>query len=412
MLDIFHKRKSSKNLVVFIHGLNGSKETWWNSSYNSFPDLLLEDKTIKSKFDLAYFDYFSSLLPSSVKLKEGVSLVRKYLGLQAKRIEANLNIKTISNLLLTQLDTYGGKYNNIYLLCHSMGGLVAKHLLINHSDKEVVKKVKLVVSLAVPHNGATLAAIGKLVYPLLQIKNLSPLDADINGVNQGWIDNKDKNPRIVYFQGVYDKVVSETSSVGYDANAAEIKYSNDTHSSICKPESTDSVVCVAVRNLLLEAVKNQSVESQLIPNKKADLTELESEDFVIKLIIADVTTGIIENSKRRFYEAELARKIFYQLGLKDEIAILYNSIEQIYFNAFADVAAGKIADGDALVSYVHNRITDEHDKLLKSISKINFTHKIGMMHQIANLDEEIWWARNNSVEDVEDYKRLRGGGSK
>lgn len=407
MLDIFHKRKASKNLVIFIHGLNGGQDTWWNSSYRAFPELLLEDRTIKGKFDFAYFEYFSSLLPSSIGLKQAKSIVGKLLGLQAKKIEANLSIKTISNLMLTELETYAREYKSIFIVAHSMGGLIAKHLVIAHKDKEVVKKIKLIVSLAVPHNGSSLAAIGKMLYPLLQIKEMDPLNADINSVNQGWIDNKDANPKIVYFQGVHDNIVNQTSSVGYDVNDIEIKYCDDTHTSISKPESTESVVCMTVKNLLLDAVQNQALEQRLVGDEKPDLTDLENEDFVIKLIIADVNDRIINNSKKRFYEAELARKIFYQLGLKDEITTLYNSIEQLYHNAFADVAAGNIADGDALVSYVHNKISDENERLLKSLSKIKFTHKIGMMHHIANIDDEIWWARNHKVSHIEDYKQKR-----
>jgi triacylglycerol esterase/lipase EstA (alpha/beta hydrolase family) len=408
MLSIFHKRKSSKNLVVFIHGLNGGQDTWWNNTYKSFPELLLEDKTIKNKFDFSYFEYATSLLPTSITVKQTVGKVKQLLGIKARKIEANLSIDTISNLLLTHLETNASGYKSIFIVAHSMGGLIAKSLVVKHSDKDIVKKIKLIVSLAVPHNGANLAAIGSIIYPLLQIKNLAPLNDDINFITQGWINNKDINPRIVYFQGSYDNIVNSTSSVGYDANNIEIKYCNDDHSSIAKPESTDSIVCATVRKILLDEVKVQTLEQQYESEIKPDLTELEDEDFVIKLIIADVNERIINNAKRRFYEAEITKKLLFQLGMKNEVTSLYQAIEQIYHNAFADVVTGKIEDGNALVSHVHHKITEEHERLLNSLAKINFTQKIGMMHQIANIDDEIWWARNHSVADIEEYKRLRG----
>lgn len=407
MFEKVHTRAKSKNLIIFIHGISGGQDTWWNSSGKSFSELLLEDKVIKAKFDMAYFSYHSSLLPSSITMQHAKNGLGAFLGIKPRKIQANLNIENVANSLLTQLETYASDYNNIYIVAHSMGGLVTKRLLANHRTSKEVQKIKLIVSLAVPHNGAALAAIGNMIYPLLQVKDMDPLADSIKEINQSWINNKDTNPKVVYFQGLYDEVVKGSSSVGYDANNIEIKYCEDTHTSICRPESVDSVVCVSVRKILLEEVQNQSIEKTLSEVRELDLVELEDEDFVIKMIIADVNAAIITNSKRRFFDAELATRVFTQLGLKEDIMDLYTSISQIYSNAYGDVVTGKIKDGNELVNYVHNRITDEDQKLLKSLSKIKFTDKIGMIHQLANMNDEIWWARNHSKENIDQYKRMK-----
>jgi pimeloyl-ACP methyl ester carboxylesterase len=405
MFEKIHTRAKSKNLIIFIHGISGGQDTWKNSSGKSFPELLLEDKVIKAKFDMAYFSYHSSLLPSSITAQHTKNGLSSFLGIKPKKIQANLDIENIANSLSTQLEAYASGYKSIYIIAHSMGGLVTKQLLASHRGNKEVQKIKLIASLAVPHNGAALAAIGTLIYPLLQVKDMDPLSDSVKKINQSWIDNKDANPRIIYFQGLHDEVVKGSSSIGYDANGIEIKYCEDSHSSICKPESVDSVVCTVVRKVLLEEVQNQSIEKELTSEKKPDLAELEEEDFVIKLIIADVNEAIITNSKRRFFDAELTTRVFIQLGLKDEIQALYKSIGQIYSNAFGDVVTGKILNGNELVNYVHKQITAEDQLLLKSLSKIKFTDKIGMIHQMANsLDYEIWWAVNHKTANMEEYK--------
>jgi hypothetical protein len=410
MLDIVHDRKTAKNLVVFIHGLSGDRDTWMNTSGKAFPEMLLEDAVIKSKFSIAYFDYFSSMLPSSVTVQEVKNKAKGFFAFAKKKIQVNLDIKRVSRLLLTELEARATRFNNIYIVAHSMGGLVAKHLVVSNIGNETVSKVRLIISLAVPHNGAGLATLGSFIYPLLQIKDLDPLSTVINEVTQGWIDNQANNPKIIYYQGSYDTVVKEASSKGYDVNKQETRYCEETHTSISKPEALDSIVYITVRDTLREAVKQQRLE-QSLEEEKPDLSELENEDFVIKLIIADVNSRIITNSQKMFYEAELARKAFGKLGLKKEMDELYKSISQIYHNAYANVVSGKISDGNALVAYVQDKITEEDERLLKSLSKIKFTHKIGMIHQLANLDDEIWWARNHSTADIEEYKRKKMGGA-
>ncbi len=63
----FVKQSNNKNLILFIHGLTGSNETWENEETGTtFPKLLLKDKVIEDNFDIAYFEYFTSFL----KLKE------------------------------------------------------------------------------------------------------------------------------------------------------------------------------------------------------------------------------------------------------------------------------------------------------------------------------------------------------
>lgn len=260
MLDILNKSNSSDSLVIFIHGLQGTEDTWKNKDGISFPDLLSQDAKLSSDFDFAYFNYYTKLFNTPEILNGFQKLIRTVFGGYTEKTKKNLAINEIADLLLTYLEEYAGKYNNIALICHSMGGLVAKSLIVNYASKNAVKKIKLLISLAVPHNGSSLASIGKLLSSNTQIGNLEPLDKDINKINQKWIDNKSGNPKIIYFQGKFDTVVNSTSSVGYDVDAVEIKFCDDDHQSISKPESEKSLVCVSVKNVLHTFLLEQSTQ--------------------------------------------------------------------------------------------------------------------------------------------------------
>ncbi len=58
----FIKRENSKNLILFIHGFIGGKETWMNDDNPSdFIEYLLDNQDVKSNYDFAIFNYFSRL---------------------------------------------------------------------------------------------------------------------------------------------------------------------------------------------------------------------------------------------------------------------------------------------------------------------------------------------------------------
>lgn len=252
MLEIFHKSKKADQLVVFVHGLTGSDSTWRNESGKSFPQLLIENETIKDQFDFGFFDYYSKLFSIPAPLNWLGKILSKFTKNKAYKLEKNLHVNEIADLFSTYLSEYAKQYKSIVLICHSMGGLIAKSLIVHHAESEAVKKIKLLISLAVPHNGSILASLGKEYFSSIQIKNLEPLNADINKINALWISSRNTNPKIIYFQGKFDEIVVGSSSIGYDANIVDVKFCDDDHLSIAKPKSSNSLVCVSVKNALCE----------------------------------------------------------------------------------------------------------------------------------------------------------------
>jgi len=210
----YEQKKDCRNLILFVHGFTGDVEsTWKNKNGNSFPELLLENSHIKDSFDVASYSYFSTLL-GLFAVKSTYRKVTNYIFGKTKANEKNLDIEELASNLRNHIRFTLGQYDNIYVIAHSMGGLITKNLIVGDLIKDGITKVKLFLSLAVPHQGAELSVVGGLISSNLQIKNLNPVEEFINTLNQQWI-NLEK-PTTKYYYGSYDTVVTKHSAVALD----------------------------------------------------------------------------------------------------------------------------------------------------------------------------------------------------
>ncbi len=255
MLTIQQRDKErKKNLIVFIHGLIGDDTTWTNGAGRSFGDLLLEHERIRGAYDIGYFSYYTRLFDAAHGLKTVGGALGKLFGI--KRVaRVSLDIESIRDVLVTELAVKCMGYEGIVFIAHSMGGLVAKSAILEMERGECSHKIKMFLSLAVPHNGSNLAVIGRALSSNVQISNLAPLSEAIHELNSEWVQMEPRElPRTVYFQGKYDAIVPETSSIGFERQKAEVLYFEGDHFSIAKPESVTETLFMAVQQLLLGCV--------------------------------------------------------------------------------------------------------------------------------------------------------------
>jgi len=409
MLEISQSgKKKRRNLIIFVHGLIGDDTTWINTSGKTFGDLLLENKEIRRKYDVGYFSYYTKLFDANALVKTGFNFVKKFFG-QNKITKINLDINSIKDLLSTEINVKCIDYDNIVLIAHSMGGLIAKSTIIDFLSQDSPSKIKLFISLAVPHNGSNLAQIGKTLSGNVQIKNLEPLSQELNNLTTNWIRTEvEKLPKTIYCQGKYDAVVPQTSSIGIERQKGTIHYFEADHFSISKPESSSSTLLLAVRDALLEFSGVTSLNESLIIQELPDTIQLDDETFVVKLMIASVHHKTINSAKKSFYNAEFIRKLVIAkkiVNVKD-FDKLYSLIEGLYINSFGLLTSGHLKDGNALVTHVHSQIQKHDQDILKSIAAITFVHKTGMLHQLANnLEKDLWWEDGHSHKTLEDFRK-------
>lgn len=395
----FVTKNNNKNLILFVHGFTGGEDTWENPDFGSFPTLLLSDQKIAKQYDVAHFLYFTKLLNSFAKIRNVSSIIKNLFKMSHGKLQSNTSIEEIANLLRTEIRFKLQNYENIVVIAHSMGGLVTKSCIIKDIQENIPSKIRLFISLAVPHLGSDLATYGDLISNNLQIGDLKPLNDFIHEINDAWLKTSIR-PSTKYFYGIHDGIVSKTSAVPMDKEKSDIIPVDENHTSISKPEGKNSTTLVAVKEIILGYQTDDPGMSDLKIQHLEDSKSYDDELFVIKLIVADIHQSSVQNAKEVFLNAEYIRKKFSSDSDQKRLADLYEKIRAVYKNSYTKYLHDGIPNSGLLLADVHENILKEDKIFLNSlIPYINAIHKQGMLHQLANSREnDIWWSKETSIE--------------
>ncbi|ELP1304951.1 ABC-three component system protein [Pseudomonas aeruginosa] len=403
----FISQNNKKSLILFVHGFCGGEATWRNGTEKSFPELLRDDPEISENYDIAQFLYFTKLLNLFAKAGKVSTLLKRLFSTSHGKLTNNISIEEIGNLLRTEIRFRLQTYDNVIIIAHSMGGLVTKSAITKDIKDRNPSKIKLFISLAVPHQGAEAATYGKLISDNLQIEGLSPLNDFIHKISDEWLKTSIR-PATKYFYGVHDSVVKKTSAAPSDKEKSDIIPVNEDHTSITKPDSADSTTYIAVRQTILDFEKNDPGISNLEFQELLDDTDFDDELFVLKLISADIHKTSIREAKEVFLNAEYIRKIFNSPSDQKRLSDLYTKIRKIYQTSYSKYLHNGIPNSGLLLADVHETILKEDKIFLDTfIPFINAIHKQGMLHQLSNsVDEEVWWTKDASANSLK--KLLKG----
>jgi PGAP1-like protein len=233
----FIKKEDKKGIILFVHGFIGGRKTWMdNDKPRPFIQAILNEKKISDDYDFAIFNYFTKITDLFEKTSGLITML-----FNKRKIHKNIPVDELSNLLFSQATITLRSYDSIILIAHSMGGLVSKSFILKSLEASSTR-VKLYISLAVPHNGSDLALFGTAILNNPQVKDLTSLGERIDQLNREWISRSSVLPETIYYQGTYDTVVPKTSSVAYDARENTVVYSDDDHFSILDHKTESNVV--------------------------------------------------------------------------------------------------------------------------------------------------------------------------
>ena len=211
--------------IVFVHGWSGDKD-----SFGLMPTYLSDLLGFKSyiySYPTGAFSHSPSLIFIS---------------------------RNFENWIRNNIDS-----DRFAIVAHSMGGVVTKKMLVNQTirDYPLDKKVGQVTLIASPHNGASLANIGKQI-PFLRKAQLvelganSPFMFDLEDFWKHWVSKHDPATcRVRSIFGTKDNVVSEINARGVDKNAIPILGAD--HISIVKPTSEKDEIVVTLARFMQEA---------------------------------------------------------------------------------------------------------------------------------------------------------------
>lgn len=354
-----HYYENKKNLVIFIHGLFGSKNTWENKAKEYLTDILYERREINGNFDLGNFNYESTLISKYCFLK-------KY----------QLTIEELSCVLKTEIQAYEKNYENIILIGHSMGGLIAKQYLLNNLNNN---KVKLYISIATPHLGSNLANFIRC-YKHPQITDLARNKDYLVNLNREWINNKNKLPESYYLYGVKDKVVDKGSAIpGKNIDDKYIREFMEDHTSIVKLTEGSTIFKHLVQILDEFYIKNNPEKIILLNNSKKILNLKNSFDKYIAegyqivetlterkrneiFNTTGMTTTTLKNKEKfESYLNNFQKEI--EIYLKSTSKLIYTGIPLVPLTFFEGYLMRTITDRKYLVNYrQHNTLSYEELK--------------------------------------------------
>lgn len=396
---VFCKRTDEcKNVVVFIHGFTGGTETWRHNKEVDFPKLLLSNQNFSDRFDIAVYSYYSTVFNASSSIQNKIRTLIDLVRRRSTTSKSNIDVGELASNFGSHVRFTLECYENIYIIAHSMGGLVAKSHIITEIEKHGNTKVKGFISLAVPHCGVELATIGRLISGNPQVESLSPTKQFIIDLNERWIKLPFR-PLTKYFYGTYDELVEKSSAIAIESGAKDVISVPNDHANICKPPSPDDLIVKSVSSILLDAV---SIEETAVAGYQSLEVENQYEDelFVMKLIVADIPSDTNRVARELFLNAECIRKILRTSSDRQRLIELYEGIRQLYRDSYAKYLSGGIPNSGLLLAEVHEKITASDATLLRTIvPQVKSYHKQGMLHQLANDPKrDIWWTESKSLD--------------
>jgi hypothetical protein len=225
-------------LLLFIHGLGGAGQaTWRDGGHPGFAELISADAAVQDLADIAFFEYPTSLL-----------------RLPFMRIPPR--IRDLAEGLRSQIEIRYPHYKSIALICHSLGGLVARKYLIEEVKQGKNLRVDQLLLFAVPNNGSALAGVARYISwqhgQLIQLCRNSEL---IEELNADWsMLNMSDRVKMRYVVAGQDRIVDKASAIGLWGNKNVDSVLDADHVSIVKPRGPKDLSYLLFRQFVLGPV--------------------------------------------------------------------------------------------------------------------------------------------------------------
>ncbi len=230
------QRESTKNaphrVAIFVHGFWGSDESW-----QQFPNLMKDDPELEG------------LRVCVASYPTGV-------------IGRKPSIKKIGDWLISEVVQRYEKYDEIYLIGHSMGGLVIQSGIVERlkiGKARDLQNIRHIILFGTPNQGAELASMVKFLGK--QLSDLAENSDFVDDLRTQWI-NKVYNPIIedgdknskVYIPitpvvGLQDTIVNERSAKSFFQNPAPETVPGD-HTSMKEPSDRSQLSYLIVSNAI------------------------------------------------------------------------------------------------------------------------------------------------------------------
>lgn len=259
------KRISDKDqLVLFIHGLSGSSGTW---------DTMLQVLVQCRELDHIAYDCYT--YPTS--------LIRMPFG---KKMPS---IQEIASGLKAFIEGHYSSKRKIIIVAHSLGGLVARHYILELLKGGHNHKIEGVILYASPLSGSGWSFASNFSWKHAHLKQLSVKTDFLNGMNRDWVTLKAED-KIKVFNVVagIDAIVSPESSLPYVGAENFATIIDQGHISITKPQALEDLRFVYLKNFICDRFNKDFSEVDIVPVSPLPL------GFGCKDVLFDAYTNSVE----------------------------------------------------------------------------------------------------------------------
>jgi pimeloyl-ACP methyl ester carboxylesterase len=123
-------------VIVFVHGLHGSRESWRASNGAYWPDLIRTDPRF------AYSDVVVAEYPTPSS-------------------NGKMSSVQLADILWTHLNQdHVWEHREVVFIAHSLGGILVEEMLLRHPAQAA--RVRFIVSYGTPHEGSTIARMASI----------------------------------------------------------------------------------------------------------------------------------------------------------------------------------------------------------------------------------------------------------
>jgi pimeloyl-ACP methyl ester carboxylesterase len=266
----------AKRLIIFVHGLGGNGYNTWRK----FPQFVFDDLS-RDPVDVALFDYFSG---------------------HRRRTLERPKVPVIAEILTERLQELSKCYDEIFIVAHSMGGLIAIDALRNYirqrkEEPGLLRVLAGAIFIATPFNGSRLAEHPILRELVSESEQLAPSSAYQQDLRQFINDNIDtKNgveltPRqyklpLWAIVGGLDRIVDRSSATfGIDDDQVRTAV-NRGHTGVAKPQEPGSQVVTWVRDMVDETSSlRTSIRDAAAKARRASLTNAPSHLVLVEFFL-------------------------------------------------------------------------------------------------------------------------------
>jgi hypothetical protein len=236
--------------ILFIHGLAGSAIGTWGTIFS----------LIESDEELMTVSADCYTFPTSLT--------------QIFTVQRRPGVRELADGLRTHIEFHHPDCTNLYLVAHSLGGLVVRQFLLDIMDSSLANKISGALLFAVPNSGSDLARFSdSLSWKNIQAKQLIPNSDFILGLNREWTRRAvESRFNVEYVVGGLDKVVPLESSAWSQTGKVHTIIEAG-HRSIVKPGTNAETAFKILKKFIstkLDVYNNEEVESIEVVHDSGD----------------------------------------------------------------------------------------------------------------------------------------------